>query len=90
MSWNAEVKVKHLFVDSDTENGPIDESHETVQHHMNNVADVLRASGKFINFNIAAFRTIPQGDGFFTPVDYANKLLDRMYDYADQCRIWIR
>lgn len=79
--WNSRVKIKHLFTS--------DESHDAIQTSMNAVADVLKSSPAFRNFNTAKFRNIPQGEDVFRPVDYANRLLESMYDYADENRIWI-
>lgn len=84
MAWNSKVKLKHLMTDG--------ESHEEVQANMNAIADVLDSSNEFISFPhsiIERMRNIPQGDDIFKPVDYANRLLDRMYDYANEYRIWI-
>lgn len=79
--WKNEVKVKHLFTK--------EEDLESVQKSMNAVADELKKSGCFIRFSIEQFRSIPAGDDVFGPVDYANRLLNEMYDYADRNRIWI-
>ncbi len=83
--WTSKVKVKHLLEHED-------ESHEATQRSMSAIADVLEASPAFNYFDrdwLAKMRAIPQGDDFFSPVDYANKLLDRMYDFADMHDIWI-
>lgn len=80
-NWQNKVKIKHLLRD--------EEDWESIQKCMNEIADVLNNSKAFIGFNTADFRNIAKGDNFFGPVDYANKLLDRMYDYADAHRIWI-
>ena len=79
--WNYHVKVKHLFTDK--------EDHESVQKSMNDIADVLQHEIGFAGFSTKKFRDIPKGDDTFGPVDYANKLIDRMYDFADKRRIWI-
>lgn len=81
MGWLHKVKVKHLF----TEN----EDHESIQTSMMAVADTIDKEQCFWAFDTSKFRAIPEGDDFFGPVDYANKLLDSMYDYADHQRIWI-
>lgn len=81
MGWNSKVRIKHLFTEA--------EDHAAVQACMNEVADVLDASSAFQGFSTAKFRKIPEGDEFFGPADYADKLLGQMYDYADDCRIWI-
>jgi hypothetical protein len=79
--WKARVRIKHLLTE--------DEDHETTQANMNAIADILEQSAPFSDFDCSQFREIPEGDSFFGPVDYANKLLDQMYDYADCRRIWI-
>tara|TARA_R110000868_G_scaffold21307_3_gene88528 strand:- start:1921 stop:2151 length:231 start_codon:yes stop_codon:yes gene_type:complete len=75
------VKVKHCF--------SVDESLDGVRRDMAAVADALENSPAFHAFDKTPFRNIPEGDEVFKPLDYANKLLDRMYDYADRNRIWI-
>lgn len=79
--WGNRVKIKHLLTE--------DADHATVQASMNAIADVLDSSPAFVGFGTKAFRNIPQGDDIFGPVDYANRLLDRLYDFADDRRIWI-
>jgi len=82
MAWLHRVKIKHLLTE--------DEDHESVQKAMNAIADVLRKTSCFwCFFDLPKFRAIPQGDDFFGPTDYANKLLDRMYDFTDAWRIWL-
>ena len=84
MAWNSKVKIKHLLTDG--------ESHEEVQANMNAIADALESSGVFAGFSrqvIAGMRNIPKGDNVFGPVDYADRYLDKMYDFANEYRIWI-
>jgi hypothetical protein len=84
MAWHSKVKLKHLLTEG--------ESHEEVQANMTAIADVLDSSNAFILFPdsvISKMRNIPQGDDIFKPVDYANRLLNRVYDFADEYRIWI-
>jgi hypothetical protein len=56
---------------------------------MKDVADELKKHDCFKYFNLAPFYKIPKGDSFFRPVDYANRMLGDMYNYADQNSIWI-
>lgn len=82
--WNSRVKIKHLMTE--------DEGHAEVQRDMNAIADALATAAPFHSFDrgiLAKMRDIPAGDEFFAPVDYANRLLDYVYDYADRRRIWI-
>lgn len=79
--WNKKLQLKHLF----TEN----EDHESVQKSMNAVADEIDKAHLMPPFSTKKFRSIPAGDEYFSPVDYANKLLDKLYDYADEYRVWI-
>ena len=81
MGWNSKVKVKHLFTDKT--------DHESVQACMDAIADVLDASPEFSMFDTRGFRNISKGDEVFGPVDYADRLLGQMYNYADLWRIWI-
>lgn len=81
MAWNHRIKIRHLF----TEN----EDHESVQSSMNAIADVLDKDTQFVGFPVRMFRGIPLGDDILGPVDYANRMLDQLYDFADDNRIWI-
>jgi hypothetical protein len=81
MTWRHQVKIKHLLTE--------EEDHEAVQASMNSIADVLDQATCFWFFPVNKFRSIPEGDAVFGPVDYANKLLDAMYTYADKRKIWI-
>jgi hypothetical protein len=80
--WDYRVKIKHLLTDA--------EDWETTQATMNAIADVLEKEPCFRRFyRLAKFREIPHGDDVFGAVDYAIRLLEEMYDYADAERIWI-
>lgn len=81
--WDYKVKIKHLFTEA--------EDHQSIQKSMNEIADVLQRD-PFISWNfrpLKKFRSIPKGDETFGPVDYANRLLEKLYDFADSERIWI-
>lgn len=80
-NWKHRVKVRHLF----TEN----EDHESVQKSMTAIAEILEKDSYFKNFDVKKFKRIPKGDDVFGPVDYANKLIEKMYNYADDNLIWI-
>ncbi len=69
-NWVHRVKVKDLFTDM--------EDHFSVQASMNAIADVLSKEPCFHGFNLKPFRSIPKGDDIFGPVDYANRLIDKM------------
>ena len=79
--WNSRVKIRHLYTEQ--------EDHESICQSMSDIADVLSRAPAFHAFRLKDFRSIPEGNHVIGAVDYANKLLDRMYDYADQNRIWI-
>ena len=83
MAWSYTVKIKHLYTK--------EEDYASIQKSMSAIAGVLEKHYAFIPFipTIKKFYLIPEGDDFFSPVDYANKLLERMYDFADEHRIWI-
>ena len=81
-NWQHKVKVKHLF----TEN----EDCDSIRQSMMAIADVLDGDTWFARFQwLPKFRSIPEGDVIMRPLDYANRLLDHLYDYADFNRIWI-
>ena len=82
MAWAYRVKIKHLFTDKD--------DHASVQASMSAVADVIKNDPAFILFfGVDKFYEIPQGDDVFGPADYANRLLEKLYSYADSYRVWI-
>lgn len=80
-NWRHNVKISHLFTKND--------DHESLQKSMNDIADVLQKEPCFFRFNCSKFRKLPVGDDIISPADYANRLVQRMYDYADQNSIWI-
>jgi len=79
--WKKHIKIKHLLNDK--------EDLESVRKTMETVADILEKHNEFPRDLIDKLRNIPEGDGVITPTDYANKLLDRVYDNADRERVWI-
>jgi transcriptional/translational regulatory protein YebC/TACO1 len=80
MMWKRKIRIKHLFTKK--------EDWKSVQESMNSVADVL--DKKYLpRFSTKKFRDIPKDNKYAEPVEYANKLLDKLYDYADANRIWI-
>ena len=82
MNWQNRITLKHLFTE--------EESVESIRASMRAIADELDKAPFFRHFAAKKkFRAIPLGDDVIRPVDYANKLLDAMYDYADEHRIWI-
>lgn len=81
MNWKYHVKIKHLLNEH--------EDWETVQDTMNKIADILDTNTCFFGFNSKKFRKIPKGDDILGPVDYANKLLNKMFDFTDEKGIWI-
>jgi 3-oxoacyl-[acyl-carrier-protein] synthase III len=80
-NWRHTVKINHLLTK--------ESDHESVQKSMNEIANIIVADPYLKFFSTTKFRKIPRGDDFFSPADYANKLLANMYDYADSNLIWI-
>lgn len=81
-NWRNKIKLKHLLTD--------EQDHQHVQASMLAIANELDKAPYFTQFRAKKkFRSIPQGDDTFGHVDYANRLLDALYDYADDNRIWI-
>ena len=81
MNWRGRVKIKHLLTDGT--------SHKEVQECMANIAKVIDSSPFFIGFRTHDMKNIPAGDIYFKPEDYANEILDTIYDFADLHSIWI-
>ena len=79
--WRHRVAIRHLFTKK--------EDLDSIRDSMCQIADALEASGLFKGFDTSPFRNIPQGDDIFSPLDYSDRLLNKMYDYADYNRIWI-
>ncbi len=80
-TWNNKIKLKHLFTNK--------EDHKSVKESMKAIADEIKKNDAFILFDTKSFYKIPAGDGVITPIKYANILLDRLYNFADDHRIWI-
>lgn len=81
MNWQHKVKIKHFFTDN--------EDYNVIKAAMANVADELAKTRLFPASIIKPFRQIKRGDSFFTAQDYANKALEKLYDFADDNAIWI-
>ncbi|MCJ7768757.1 hypothetical protein MUP79_10250 [Candidatus Bathyarchaeota archaeon] len=79
-NWRKRINIKHLL----TKSG----KHKDIVKSMNSIADVLEKHFEFKEI-AGRLRNIPKGDDVITPADYANKLLERVYDIADNERIWI-
>jgi hypothetical protein len=80
-NWQHRLKIKHLL----TEN----EDYTSVQSSMSEIAKVVRQSLFMDRFSLNRFDAIPKGDDTISSADYANKLLERLYDFADAHQIWI-
>lgn len=80
--WAHRIDLRHLMTKA--------EDHASVQASMTAIADRIKAHSAFIGFgDVEKYYHIPEGDGVIAPVDYANKLLDRMWDFCDEHRIWV-
>ncbi|MCB1226997.1 MAG: hypothetical protein KDK99_14365 [Verrucomicrobiales bacterium] len=73
--WQHEVRLKHLFTTSQTA--------KAVRQSMNAIADKLEASPLFDELPVL-FRFRGQDD-----LEAANALLDELYDFCDERRIWV-
>lgn len=80
-NWKYRVKLKHLLTEK--------EDLQSIQDSMNKIADILEKEPCFEDFDYSRFRNIPEGDEIVGPVHYANRLIERMYNYADRWKIWI-
>lgn len=82
-TWKKTVRIKHLFTK--------DEDHESVRVSMEAIANVLDSRPCFRKFShLSKFRDLPQQDELDVELlEYSNGLLDQMYDFADDHRIWI-
>ena len=82
MNWKHKIKVTHLFTEK--------KDLKSVQKSMNLISEVIEKESFFQNFkDLKKFKKIPKGDEYFGPVDYANNLIEKMYNYADENSIWI-
>lgn len=73
--WRFEVRVKQFFT--------LATDWTSVNQSMNRVADALSANPLFDHFSgLERFRD--EGD-----IDKANDLLDELYDFCDEMRIWV-
>ena len=81
-NWKKKIRIKQYFTEK--------EDHTSVQEAMTKVSNELKNHSEFALTNLCSkLKKIPKGDDVFTPVDYANKLLLKMYDIADEQNIWI-
>jgi len=79
--WNYKVKLTHLFT--------VKNDHESIQNSMIAIAKVIESEKCFFGFNTQRFYEVPEGDDVMKPEDFANKLIDRMYNFADLHKIWV-
>lgn len=79
--WNHKIRFRDLLTD--------DGSHKAIQSSMTAIADHLERDPYMTGFSFEHFRQIPQGDDVVGPVEYANTLLNRLYNYCDANHIWI-
>jgi hypothetical protein len=79
--WLYKVKLKHVLTE--------DTDHETVQKNMIAIAKIIESKKCFFGFDTKRFYEVPKGDGVMEPEDFANKLIERIYDFADLHKIWI-
>ena len=79
-NWRKKIAIKDLLTDKS--------DWQSIQDSMNKIADILEKHFEFMPV-IPQLRDIPKGDDYFSPEDYANKILNTMYSIADEERIWI-
>ena len=79
--WDHHVKLKHLMIEN--------EDRSSVVRSMRHIADEIKKYSCFDLFPVHHFYRIRRADDVISSLDYANKLIDKMYDYADANRIWI-
>jgi len=73
-NWKHKIQLTHLFTDS--------EDADSVRESMNRIAAVLEQDPFFRGFCYESFKEVEN-------LNYANGLINRLYDYADSNRIWI-
>jgi hypothetical protein len=81
MNWKHTIKVKHLFTD--------DYDDAVVKNSMGAIADELAKHPYMKEFDATLFRKLPDSNEFATTLEMANKLLNKLYDFADDNGIWI-
>jgi len=80
--WEHKIKIRHLLAKK--------EDWKSIQNSMNKIADVLEKDEWFKGCRwIKKFREIPK-DNFIDPADYADKLLEKMWDFCDINNIWVK
>lgn len=82
--WKAIINVKHLFTE--------DEDYESVQKSMNEIASALWESGHFYEYPglLEDMRNIPaEKTCGMEPIQFANNLINEMYNICDYKRIWV-
>jgi hypothetical protein len=80
-NWRFRAALRHLFTK--------EEDYESVKTSMKNIADTIKTYPFFRGFDVRKFYTIPKGDDVISSLDYANKLIDRLWDFCDDNNIWI-
>jgi len=78
MNWRHKIKIKHLFTTN--------EDPESVDKSMREIAAVIESHHWFAAFDATDFYNCLEDDN---PLEFANLLLEDLYDYADREKIWI-
>lgn len=80
MNWLHKIKIKHLMTEQ--------EDWKTIQDRMSAIADALENDDTWfsgLENTIRSMRHIPESGA----LEYANDLLDEMYEYCDYYGIWV-
>jgi hypothetical protein len=82
--WLYKARLRQ-FIETDVEDNDL----PGIRRDMKKLGDEIKKLACFRGFSTDKFYDIPAGDEVVSAMDYANKLIERMYDYADTQRIWI-
>ncbi len=75
------VKLKHLMT--------VYADRATVESNMRTIAEIVSKSPHFTGFDVSDFRTLPPENDELPLHEYINRILDRLFDFADAHRIRI-
>ena len=91
--WKYKIRLSHIIhcsLGNAYEQSDLGDSYEDTKKKMELIADEIQNHPELPPFIlIDYFRNIPEGNCILNYLDYSNKLLEFLFEFADENSIWI-